>query len=206
MLGIRNARAPALSRALGTACGEALGLPGGPAGARFEAASRRALDAAVVAVTEARCAAVEAAAHGWVVAEESGRTHGARAVVIATGGLVGGGLAYAPGEAARATALPPAARPAIVLSVRAPLTVGMGGRPLDVPSSLFGLAPESISRPWVTHPLLERAGALLEGAPDGLLAAGEVAADVPRTWLASLADGVRAGLAAAEHARRYSIS
>src|SRR5262249_3925563 len=67
--------------------------------------------------------------------------------------------------------------------------------------SLFGEAPEAIAWPFVEAPLLERAGVMVSSAghaDGGLYAAGDLAADLPRTWLAALVQGARAGEAAAQ--------
>ena len=84
------------------------------------------------------------------------------------------------------------------------------GRPLESPGTLFGYSPEAVSWPFAREPLLERAGVLTgfssgeeHAPPDAspLLAAGDVAADVPRTFLAALASGTEAGEKAARRSR-----
>ncbi len=207
-LGVERERSGALSSRVGAPCGEAVGMPGGPVGLRFEAARDRAIRAACVRVVADRATRVDAVARGWRVHLGSGGSVDAAAVVLAAGGLVGGGLEYAPSEFALATALPPSARVPIRLTLVAPATVGAYGAPLELPSSLFGAAPESIAPPFVAHSLLERAGILVEadgavtGDPGtrGVFAAGEIVADAPRTCLAALASGCVAGAAAARYA------
>jgi glycerol-3-phosphate dehydrogenase subunit B len=139
----------------------------------------------------------------WRAALESGEPLAADTVVLATGGLVGGGLAYSP-IASILAAEPHAAAGALLhATLDAPVIVGAGGHPLEPPSSLFGGAPETHAWPYVGESLLERAGVLVEegeparGAPPGLVAAGEIVADRARTWLGALAMGVSAGRAAA---------
>jgi glycerol-3-phosphate dehydrogenase subunit B len=211
-LGVARSRSVALSGRVGLPCGEAMGSPGGPAGLRFEAARDRALAAAGVRRTFARATRVEAApGTGWRVHFEDGPAIDARAVVLATGGLLGGGLEYLPAEVTLATALPPGSRLPLRATVDAPVVLGERGRPLALPSSLFGAAPETIAAPFVASPLLERAGVLVgpggavapgpaAESATGLYAAGELVADAPRTWWAALAEGCRAGAAAARQA------
>jgi glycerol-3-phosphate dehydrogenase subunit B len=206
-LGVERPLAAALSERVGMPCGEALGAPGGPSGLRFECARDRALSRAGVKRIEERVASIEAAGGRWRVVTASGAALDAAAVVLAMGGLIAGGLEYAPAEATLATALPSASRPPIRLGLQAPVTIGAHGRPLDLPSSLFGAAPEDIARPFTADPLLERAGVLagddgavsLEPSAAGVYAAGDVVADAPRTWGAALSSGAAAGAAAARH-------
>jgi glycerol-3-phosphate dehydrogenase subunit B len=206
MLGADRARAEDLSRDVGLPCGEAIGLPGGPAGVRFEHARNRALASAGAARVAARVRAVEATAEIWRITTEAGEVLHAHSVVVATGGLVGGGMAYAPSEAILATALPPGVRPPLHTTIDAPLQLGAHGRPLEIPGSLFGFAPESLARPFARDSLVERAGVLLEptgssqvrgSAASGLFAAGDIVADAERTWLGALSDGAQAGALAA---------
>jgi glycine/D-amino acid oxidase-like deaminating enzyme len=201
-LGLERSRAAELSEHVGVACGEATALPGGPAGLRFERSRDRALAAAGVTVVSGRVVGVEAPAAAperWTVRLED-RALDAGAVVLAAGGLVGGGLEYQPSESMLAAALPPTARPVFRCTIEAPIRIGAHGRPLDVPGSLFGLAPESIAWPLSRDALMDRVGILCDDsgrAAPRLYAAGEVVADAPRTWLRALESGVRAGLAAA---------
>ncbi len=139
----------------------------------------------------------------WRITTSEGASLDADAVVLATGGLLGGGIEYTPAEAIVATALPPRPRPPLRASIDAPVSVGAYGRPLEVPGSLFGLAPEQIAWPFVHDGLLERAGVLVDegdrctNSPAGLFAAGELVADAPHAWLRALISGARAGVAAA---------
>jgi hypothetical protein len=193
-LGVEESRARDLSTVVGVPCGEATALPGGPAGLRFERTRERVLADAGVDVIRTRASSVERTAGGWRV------TAGAHvldvaAVVVATGGLLGGGTEYVPSGTGATRSRPP-----VRLTLASPLALGSHGRPLGAPSSVFGAAPERLAWPWTEDPVLERAGALVgpegESASYGLFAAGEVVADAPRTWLASLASGLRAGAAA----------
>lgn len=196
-LGVQRARAEELSKLVGIPCGEAMGLPGGPAGLRFEQTRDRALAGAER--VRGRATAIESA-RGKRRVRVDDRTIDADAVVVATGGLVGGGIEYAPSDAMIASALPPLARPPFRVTLDAPLTLGASGRPLDLPGSLFGLAPESIAWPLAPDPLMDRVGVLCDRdgcVADGLYVAGDIVADSSRGWLDSLASGARAGRAAA---------
>jgi len=204
-LGVERPRAAALSSRVGLPCGEPVAAPGGPSGLRFERGRDRALSAAGVEHVRARVASVQPAGDRWRVSADDGRAFDARAVVVASGGLVGRGLEYAPAETMHASALPPLSRPPVRLALDAPLAVGAHGRRLDVPGTLFGPAPESLAWPFARDPLLDRAGVLAgeDGAARGargVFVAGDVVADAARTWLDALAAGARAGAAAAQHA------
>jgi glycerol-3-phosphate dehydrogenase subunit B len=205
-LGVERARADALSKRVGVPCGEALALPGGPPGLRFERARDRAMARMGAARLSARVVRVQPVGTQWRITTEDGRETQAQAVVLATGGLVGGGIAYAPSEAVLATALPPGAAPPFRLTVEAPARVGARGRPFDTPGSLFGVAPEHLVEGGRSDAILARAGVLVgvdgavlatDGTPRGLFAAGELVADAPRTWLAALESGAASGAAAA---------
>jgi glycerol-3-phosphate dehydrogenase subunit B len=199
-LGMVRARAGRLSALVGLPCGEAAGLPGGPSGLRFEGARDRALAAAGAERLLVRAIRVVRSAEGWRVGLAEGSPLEATAVVLAAGGLIGGGLAYTPGDAAEASVLPPASPAPFRLGLDVPgVTLGVRGRRLESPSSLFGVAPESLAWPFAADPWMERAGVLVDedgrATPD-LYVAGETVADAPRTWLVALASGCRAGWAA----------
>jgi glycerol-3-phosphate dehydrogenase subunit B len=200
-LGVDRARAGALSALVGIPCGEAMALPGGPSGLRFEAARDRALASAGVERVRARASRVERTPGGWRIELEEADSIPCDALVVAAGGLVGGGLEYTPSDAMPSSVHPPHARPAFRVTLDAPLTVGAHGRALELPSSLFGVAPESIAWPFVPEgSTFERAGVLCEAdgrAAEGLYVAGDLVADAPRAWLTALASGGRAGAAAA---------
>jgi glycerol-3-phosphate dehydrogenase subunit B len=203
-LGVEAERARRLSSLAGLPCGEAAALPGGPSGLRFERARDRALASAAVERIAGRATRVQREADHWRISLADGATVDAQAVVLAAGGLVGGGLDYSPGEAAEASVMPPASRPPFRLTIDvAAAKLGAHGRPLEVPGSLFGMAPESLAWPFSTDALMERVGVLVDEqgrAAPALYAAGETVADAPRTWLTALESGVRAGSAAARDA------
>lgn len=201
-LGIERARAAELSKLVGIPCGEAIGLPGAPPGLRFERARDRALAGAGIEVIRGRVGRVEASDGKWRVriGDDGEAGHEASAVIIAAGGLVGGGLEYQSSEWMLAAALPPFAREPFRCTIEGPLPLGAHGAPLELPGSLYGVPPESIAWPFVGAPLMSRVGVLCdpEGrVARGLYAAGDLVADQRRTWLDALEGGVRAGIAAA---------
>jgi hypothetical protein len=202
-LGIEHPRAETLTARLGVPCGEAVTGLGGPSGVRFERARDRALETAGISRSTGRIVALKREAL-WQAQLDSGSSVGpVEAVALALGGLVGGGLDYCPSGSVLATELPPAPGPLLRATIDAPLVLGMGGSPLETPSSLFGAAPESHAWPFVSPSVLERGGVLVDhdgrvrGAPAGLFACGDLVADRPRTWLEALSLGARAGAAAA---------
>ncbi len=200
-LGVERARADELSAAVGIPCGEALVGLGGPAGLRFEHARDRALEARAITVVASRAEELARDGEGWRVTLERGDRIAADRVVLAAGGLVGGGISYTPSAAVLAGELPSRARKSFTSTVDAPVTLGVGGRALGLPGSLFGESPETLAWPFADgSPLLERVGVLASSSghvAGGLYAAGDVVADRPRTWLDALARGARAGAAAA---------
>jgi hypothetical protein len=209
-LGVERARARELSELVGIPCGEPISLPGGPSGLRFERARDRALSAAFVERRHWRARRVHRGEGVWHVAMEDGAVAESDAVVLAAGGLIGGGIEYAPAESVIASAMPPSARPAFRLTIDAPLTLAAFGRELEMPSTLFGSEPEAIAWPFSKDALMEHVGVLADRdgrtgsssrtGPTGeeLFVCGDLRADGPRTWLGAFATGVAAGLAAAE--------
>jgi hypothetical protein len=203
-LGVDAPRAVDLSGRVGVTCGEAMGLPGGAAGARFERARDRLLSAGRVRRLPGRALALQPRAGRWSLTTESGASLDAMAVVLATGGLLGGGIEYHPADSVVASALPPQATAPFRLTLLCPgVELAAGGRAQDVSSSLFGLPGESLARPYEDHPFIERIGVKTDATgrvvcdgPPGLFAAGDLVADAARTWLRAFASGVRAGTAA----------
>jgi glycerol-3-phosphate dehydrogenase subunit B len=198
-LGVERARARQLSELVGVPCGEPIAAPGGPSGLRFERARDRALAAALVERRSSRVERIVKHEDGWDVVLEDGTVSSSDEVVLAMGGLIGGGIEYCPAESVAASAVPPSPRLPFRLTIDAPATLGAYGQALGVPSTLFGAEPESIAWPFVRDGLMQRVGVLVdpEGrSAQGLLIAGDLRADRPRTWLDSFATGLAAGAAA----------
>jgi hypothetical protein len=218
ILGVATRRSEALSEAVGVPCGEALGLPGGPSGLRFERARDEALRTLGITPVEAFATRIETRAAlpdepgSFAVAFGDGSVQPlltCNAVVVATGGLVGGGLRYVPNEVqTRAGSprreLPAPGAPWLSASVDGPFRLGVSGRRLVAPATLHGAAPETLVWPFVEAGELERAGILVEPSfaaregPAGIYACGDAVADHERTWLFALASGAEAGFAAAQ--------
>jgi glycerol-3-phosphate dehydrogenase subunit B len=200
-LGLRTSAAPELSRELGVQVGEPLSAPGGIAGHRFEVARDALL---------ARCGVRPAKEWARAVHEPRGLL-GARvelaggvlegdAVVLALGGLVAGGVAFVPATG----------DPGFALSLHCPAIVALGGRPL-VPNgsphgALFGAfswsgraAASGFERVGVWTDPDGRVRDAEGGVANWLYAAGDVAADAPRTLLEAIRSGIAVGTMAARH-------
>jgi glycerol-3-phosphate dehydrogenase subunit B len=199
-LGAAAPRAEALSAAVGVPCGEALVGVGSPAGLRFEVARDRLLDTLGVRRLRARVTRVgHASPVGSLTVSLAGSEAPltADAVVLAIGGIAGGGVVYAPPEHLAGTELAPAAKLPFELSLAAPVLLSADGRTrLDVVSSMQGTELDVSA--WPVH---GRAGALeivgilstAAQAGDGIYAAGDVVAGRPRTVLEAVASGLAAG-------------
>jgi hypothetical protein len=189
-LGATRAVGPELRARLGLPVGETTSLPGGPAGARFAAQRDRLLAAGDVRVIETRVIAVEAAAGGWTVGlapVEQGSSLPeqivADAVVLAAGGLVGGGVQLALASEAGGAG--------IRLAFRAPAPISLDGAELATSGSLHGM---ELTRLGVGA--LERVGIATEGASVcgavGLFAAGDCVAGRSRTMIEAVRSGIEA--------------
>lgn len=200
-LGATHQRASALTTELGLPCGEIVVGLAGPAGFRFAAARDRAFAEARVRTVAGFVHSVVEGTDFVIIELEDGATIETRACVLATGGLVGGGLRYEPSDAMESAEYPLEARPYARASI-ADVPVGVRGRLLGAPGSLFGVAPEAIAWPFVENADLERVGVLVDddGRVRGskrLFACGELVADRLRTWF----EAARSGAIAARSAR-----
>lgn len=198
-LGLRSPRAEALSARSGLPVGEALMGVGSPAGHRFTSARDRLLASLGVKLVPARVLSASFTGHRALVSLEGDAAPlEADAVILALGGLVGGGVVYAPPDSLADADLPPRVGVPFTLSLRADVTLGGRAGALGVTSSLHG--PELDLSAW---PVGDRAGLLEDvgvlcrgaGAGPGLFAAGDVVAGRPRTLLEAVTSGVRAGRA-----------
>ncbi|MCC6522490.1 MAG: FAD-binding protein [Polyangiaceae bacterium] len=206
-LGSREARARELGERLGLCVGEVLGTLGGAPGLRLEAARARLLGPRVDLVP-ARVRSVARVDGELVVRPAASSRAGAGAptradaVVLATGGLAGGGIRYVAAEQDAPRGAPARARVPFALSLEAPVRLGVHGEDLDITSSTLGPSLDEVGWPTSAAPsLLEsvglRAGPHRELAP-GIFGAGDALADRPRTLLGAVATGLEAGRAAAE--------
>ncbi len=196
-LGARAPRARELSALASIPCGEVLAPIDGPAGLRFNAARDRWLQNASITTHADRATRVATSKDGLTVELARGERLACDAVVLATGGVLAGGIAYTPGDATPARAVPPPASAPFQLSYEAPVVLGRDGRPLLVPGSVFGVAPESLM--WPGGDGLERVGILAKGLVAGahVFACGDALEGRARTVLAAFATGAAAGRAAA---------
>ena len=199
-LGASAPRAAALSKLVGVPVGEALVGAGSPAGLRFEAARDRLLAAIGVERLRGRAASVEDLG-GRLSVSVAGEREGIRAeaVVLAIGGLVGGGVIYAPPEHGAGADLPPRRRVPFALSIEAPVVLSANGACADgTVASMHG--PELDATAWPVEGrqgAIEAVGVRCDGvrAAPGITAAGDVTAGRPRTVLEAVAAGIAAGAA-----------
>lgn len=211
-LGARASRAAAIGEAIGAPVGEALIATGSPAGLRFEAARDRLLSALGARVLRGRVEriddegdqlSVRLAGHGDPILTDR--------AVLATGGLIGGGVVYAPPEHAAGADLPPVGREPFALSLRAdvslfaPASSARASSRLGVASSMHG--PELDLTAWPSADrdgALESVGVRCEGVRAGLhiTAAGDVVAGRARTVLEAVITGIEAGRASVSHGPR----
>lgn len=207
-LGAQKARAKELSTLVGLPVGEALVGVGSSAGLRFEAARKRMLDALRVEVIEDHARSIVVSGDAVKVGlSRSDTLLSGDFVVLATGGVVSGGIVYAPPEHAAGDDLPPRGAVPYALSVDAPVALGASSGRMDVVASIHG--PELDTSTWsrdARPSVLEDIGVL---APKGIaarlvLAAGDVVAGKPRTLLEAVISGLHAGNEAHRPAIRSS--
>lgn len=179
---------PSTVRVVREACpfgvGEATSPPGGAAGLRFALARGRLLHQSRVNETEAAVTKLARAETGkWTIARR-GEHDGAASfdgVVLAVGGLVGGGIRLSD---------PSHAASGFRLSLDAPLALGYGGEPREFASATYGFDPTTQGGAW-----LERIGVVesaRDPSPPGLVVAGDVVADSVRTVLTAARSGLGA--------------
>jgi glycerol-3-phosphate dehydrogenase subunit B len=200
-LGAREAQAEALARRVGLPAGEGIAGLGATPGLRFEAARVRLLAGVGARLLRGRAASLAREGARLAIAlEGEAAPLRADAVVLAVGGLAGGGILYTPADRRAGAALPPRATPAFALSLEADVDLAALGAPVERVSSMSGPDLDGVAWPAGLAPgALEAVGVVARAgrASAGVLAAGDVIADRPRTVLEAVASGVRAGAAAA---------
>ncbi len=211
VVGTRPAAMARLRARLSRPVGEALGVPGGAATARFLAWTDRALEAADVVRADAEVTAIALDARARLTLAD-GSVVDADALVLATGGVLTGSLLYGSGEHELARELPELVRPSLRLFASIarpdgdePISVWLDGAPLAAAGSLFGREGERFllgDRPRLlsaglaadaSQRVLDRAGAPVAG----LYVAGDLVAGAHRAALAAVHGGARAGRNAA---------
>jgi glycerol-3-phosphate dehydrogenase subunit B len=200
-LGATKPQAEALSRLLGVAVGEALTGAGSPAGMRFEAARDALLDRLGVRRVRGRVAEVRRGSSRLeVIVSGDDAPRAADAVVLAVGGITGGGVIYAPPEHGSGADLAPRGRVPFELSLKAPVVLSLGGTGrMEIVASMHGPELDVTAWPGEGRPgALETVGVRCDGAraAERIFAAGDVIAGKPRTVLAAVAAGIAAGSAA----------
>jgi glycerol-3-phosphate dehydrogenase subunit B len=207
-LGASTPRASALGRAIGVRIGEALSGVGGPAGMRFVYARDRLLAAAGIATVSARVTGVrlddDDRGRPSVAIEGESAPRSVDRVVLACGGLTGGGLIYDPPDTHAGADMPEKYGPPFRLSFEVgaadeddtPHFVARGAR-VGIVGSMFGPALDQTAWPSPGRSgVLESIGLACdrEGlAGPNMAAAGDVVADRPRTVLVAVVSGLLAG-------------
>lgn len=205
-LGAARPRAHALGELLGVPVGEALAATAGSAGCRFERARDALLERLGVQCTAGWVERVEqVGASRPRLVLRGGEPLTCDLVVLATGGLIGGGVRYAPPEHGAPAEGPRKVRASLALSPAVEgARLSFGG---DHGPASSTLGPVLDQTAWPRGPedgALERAGVLVDHrarvAP-GVLAAGDVVFGARRTLLTAVASGLAAGRAAIELSR-----
>lgn len=189
-LGVAEERATELGRRLGVAIGEALSGTAGTSGLRFEAARQRGTSAEIVRATAVR---VEDDGSGLRVVLSGDRSSvRADVVVLALGGLVGGGVTYVPPWRGAGWDGPESAKVAFRVGIDAPDLV-----PSKLAGSMHG--PYLDETAWPARGRasdLESAGALIAtpvGAdPRAIRIVGDARRSAPRTMLEAILSGLAA--------------
>jgi glycerol-3-phosphate dehydrogenase subunit B len=169
-------------------CGEIAASPGHASGIRFGHARDRALAQSNVEVISGFALHVEAEDDMCTLHMRDGQTLRANQVIVASGGLVGGGIVYTPSDALLATALPRSPKAPFVTSPTGVGVIGLRGGPIDLPGSLFGIQPEALAWPFADPAPMDRVG--IVSSPKNVHVAGDLAADKDRTFLEALRSGV----------------
>ena len=163
--------------------GETLSPPGGAAGARFEAARDLALSKAEVGVRRGQVREVSVAPRGIEVSLDGDQTLVVDRVVLAIGGVVGGGVELE--QIGRR----------FHLSLAAPVRLQAKGKSIDAASTLHGVDFAFHGVSLIENVGIETDHLAVPGVA-GVFAAGDAVADRPRTWLRALESGLAAGRAA----------
>jgi len=207
-LGVRAKVAHELKRQLGMPVGEPLSMPGGAPGLRFELARDDLLARSGVARTVRRALAVSMGPDksGPRVELDSG-VLGADAVILAVGGLVGGGIGWASAAGIDPSGVV-ATDQGFALSLVCNASLALGGKRLLPAGSPRGALFETFA--WSGQPSscgFERVGVWTDAAGrvrdadgrtlDWLYAAGDAVADAPRTLLQAIRSGLAVGALAA---------
>jgi glycerol-3-phosphate dehydrogenase subunit B len=205
-LGASASRAARLEALLGCPVGEALSTTSLVPGLRLEAARDAWLQRSGLAVSRGRATRIDASSDGatsaaaLTITVEGAEPVVADAVVLAAGGLLGGGLVYDPPEHGSAPDGPERTRPPFRLSFGAPGVRVATGAVFGVASSVFGPVLDAAWPAPGAPGILERVGVVTDehgACASRLFAAGDLVAGARRTILQAVLSGARAGIRAA---------
>jgi hypothetical protein len=188
-LGVESEAASQLAAQLSRPVGETSSAPGGAAGARFELRREQILRELAINTRVAAVRAVVAGRESLFLELADGSRLEGRAVVLALGGVLAGGILLRP-EAN-------SGKLRFQLSLAAPATLRLDAESLDAGSSLWGPSFQRLGMA-----ALERLGVRADavGRVSGAMrcfAAGDLIAGRPRTVLEALNAGIVAGRGAA---------
>jgi glycerol-3-phosphate dehydrogenase subunit B len=173
--------------------GETLSDPGGAAGWRFEVARDAWLERSRVEAFKGEVVSVQRADSGFEVLGRLGSPGEDRAldaefshVILALGGVVGGGVLFSGGAGGLGRSFS--------LSVRAPVALRLGGHEVALQSGALGADLQSLGLETLTEVGLAVDEQYVAQGPD-LYAVGDVVADRPRTALEAISAGIAAARA-----------
>lgn len=146
-LGILKNRSEELANTLKCPVGECASIIGGTAGLRFDQHRSAALAASGIESRRFRVRAVEANSSSVLIRGDSDDLIKASSVVIATGGLISGGVCYSPAEWALGSEIPERAHPPLSMGFVCDGDLRFNGRSAEIPGSLYGLNLEELTWP-----------------------------------------------------------
>lgn len=210
-LGLDPSASSSISERLGLPVGETLSALGGSAGLRFERARDRLLASLDVVAQPGRVMAVRGEAGRAIVELEGDAMLDANVVVLATGGVAGGGILLSKSSLHGLADDASHREPIFVPSLEGPSVLAAQGRPLLLPSSPYGPDFEQLAFSETQgRSRLESVGFFTskdaralraDGDPiDWLVVGGDAVADRPRTALEAIRTGLFAGERAASAA------
>lgn len=207
-LGVESDAALQIGRALGRPVGETLSVLASAAGQRFALARDRMFRQLGVSSHTAHVSDIRSSDRGISVAGDAGLELDGDVVVLASGGIAGGGFAYDPFECDPGLEIPSAPRAPFSPAFRVGARMVFDGRPARTVSSMFGLSLERYA--WPNQPAEAWALDTLHFAHRGQVCMDDAGQPLPRVLvagqagvahtmgvIASLASGARAGRLAA---------
>ena len=186
-LGLEEGLVERLRSGIERPMGETLSEPGGPAGARFARARDRLLDASGVTVVRARVRSVQRQGDVWRVQAEPGSLPGDvfAQVVLAVGGVVGGGIRFRTGEERIGGR-------SFALSLEAPVSLRLGGREVSLHSGSEGIDLQDVGQKALARVGISVGSGHRVVHEQGLFAVGDVVGQRPRVALEAMGAGIEA--------------